>query len=65
MKVLERVGKDDQVSDDMQFGFMPGKGTTDAIFIMQQVQKRDQARKNKYFLCILDVRHFHERRVKN
>ena len=31
----ESVGKEGQVSiDNMQFGFMPGKGTTDAIFIM-------------------------------
>ena len=42
MKVLERVLEKRircQVSiDNMQFGFMPGKGTTDAIFIMRQVQ---------------------------
>ena len=41
MKVLERVLEKRiicQVSiDNMQFGFMPGKGTTDAIFIMRQV----------------------------
>ena len=39
MKVLERVLEKRircQVSiDNMQFGFMPGKGTTDAIFIMR------------------------------
>ena len=44
MKMLERVlGKRIrcQVSiDNMQFGFMPGKGTTDAIFIMRQVQEK-------------------------
>ena len=38
MKVLERVLEKRiscQVSiDNMQFGFMPGKGTTDAVFIM-------------------------------
>ena len=25
--------------DDMQFGFMPGRGTTDAIFIVRQIQE--------------------------
>ena len=49
MKVLERVLKKSircQVSiDNMQFGFMPGKGTTDAIFIMRQVQEKHQAKK--------------------
>ena len=28
----------------MQFGFMLGKGTTDATFIMQHVQEKHQAR---------------------
>ena len=27
----------------MQIGFMPGKGTTDAIYIMRQVQEKHQA----------------------
>ena len=44
MKVIERVLEKRircQVSiDNMQFGFMPGKGTTDAIFIMRQVQEK-------------------------
>ena len=33
--------------DNMQFGFMPGKGTTDAIFIMRQVQEKHQEKKKK------------------
>ena len=31
--------------DNMQFVFMPGKGTTDAIFIMRQVQEKHQTKK--------------------
>ena len=54
MKVIERVLENRircQVSiDNMQFGFMLGKGTTDAIFIMRQVQEKPQARKKK--LCL-------------
>ena len=41
----------------MQFGFMYGKGITDAIFIMQQVQKRHQARKTPYQGVRLAVTH--------
>ena len=52
MKVLERVLEKRircQVSiDNMQFGFMPGKGTTDAIFIMRQVHE-------KHVLCFVDL----------
>ena len=44
MKVLERVLEKrirERVKiDDMQFGFTPGKGTTDAIFIVRQLQEK-------------------------
>ena len=44
-----------QVSiDNMQFGFMPGKGTTDAIFIMRQVQEKHQAKKKKLYYAFVD-----------
>src|SRR5206468_1302680 len=44
LKVLERViearlRKTVKI-DEMQFGFCPGKGTTDAIFIVRQVQEK-------------------------
>ena len=45
-----------QVSiDNMQFGFMPGKGTTDAILIMRQVQEKHQAKKKKLYLSFVDL----------
>ena len=56
MKVLERVLEKRiryHVSiDNMQFGFMPGKGTTDAIFIMRQVQEKHQAKKKKLYMLL-------------
>ena len=49
MKVLERVLEKRircQVSiDNMQFGFMPGKGTTDAIFIMRKYKRNTKQRR--------------------
>ena len=39
----------------MQFGFMPGKGTTDAIFIMRQVQEKKQAKKKKLYYAFVDL----------
>ena len=49
LKVHERVLEKRircQVSiDNMQFGSMPGKGTIYAIFIMRQVQEKQQAKK--------------------
>ena len=39
----------------MQFGFMPGKGTTDAIFIMRQVQEKHQTKKKKLYYAFVDL----------
>ena len=38
-------------NDNMQFGFMPGKRTTDAIFIMRQ-EKHQAKKKFTMRLCI-------------
>ena len=44
MKVVERIFEhriQQQIdTDDTQFGFMKGKGTTDAIFIVRQTQEK-------------------------
>jgi len=44
MKVVERIFKNrirQQINiDDMQFGFVKGKGTTDAVFIVRQMQEK-------------------------
>ena len=59
MKVLEGVLEKRfrcQVSiDNMQFGFMSGNGTTDAIFIMRQVQEKHQAKKKKLYYDFVDL----------
>ena len=45
-----------QVSiDNMQFGFIHGKGSTDAIFIMRQVQEKHQATKKKLYYAFVDL----------
>jgi len=36
-------------TDDMQFGFMKGKGTTDTIFIVRQMQKKFTAKGKKLY----------------
>ena len=39
----------------MQFGFMPGKGTTDAIFVVRQVQERFMDKKRPLFFAFVDL----------
>ena len=69
MKVFERV-MDKKIRsivklDDMQFGFTPGKSTTDAIFIVRQIQEKFISKKKTFgWLLLIWKRHlieFHER----
>ena len=39
----------------MQFGFMPGKRTTDAIFVVRQVQERFMNKKRPLFFAFVDL----------
>jgi hypothetical protein len=59
MKVLERVLakriREQVTIDDMQFGFRPGKGTTDAIFIVRQLQEKHQAKRKNLFYAFVDL----------
>ena len=53
MKVVERIFEHriwQQIEiDDMQFGFMKGKGTTDAIFMARQMQENFRVRQEALF----------------
>jgi len=58
MKVVERIFEDrirHQIDiDDMKFGFMKGKGTTDAIFIVRHVQEKFTAKGMKLYFGFVD-----------
>jgi len=59
MKVVERIFEDkiwQQVDvDDMQFGFMKGKGITDAIFIVREMQEKFRAKGKKLYFGFVDL----------
>ena len=59
MKVLERVieGRVRKIVkiDDMQFGFMAGRSTTDAIFIVRQLQEKYLARNKELWMAFVDL----------
>ena len=59
MKVLERIFEYriwQQVEiDDMQFGFMKGKGTTDAIFMARQMQENFRVKGKKLYFGFVDL----------
>ena len=53
LKVVERVIRDCIGFDDMQFGFMPGRGSTDAIFIVRQLQENFSTKIKTFILLSL------------
>ena len=58
-EVVERIFEDrirQQIDiDDMQFGFMKGKGTTDAIFIVRHMQEKFRAKGKKLYFGFVDL----------
>jgi len=57
MKVLERIFehriRQQTEVDDMQFGFMKSKGTTDGIFTVKQMQENFRVKGNRAIARIL------------
>ena len=54
-KVIERRVRNIVKIDSMQFGFMAGKITTDAIFIVRQLQKKYLARNKELWMTFMDL----------
>ena len=60
MKIVERVLENRirelVMIDEMQFGFMPGKGTTHALFILRRLQEEFRGREKKLYMCFVDLK---------
>ena len=41
--------------DDSQFGFVPGRGTTDAIFVVRQLQEKYLAANKRLYIAFVDL----------
>ena len=53
--VLEEIIDSLVEIDKMQFGFVPGKGTNDAIFIWCQLQEKHLEKGKNLYLAFLDL----------
>jgi hypothetical protein len=52
-RVVEGLIRKRVVIDEIQFGFMPGCGTTDAIFILCQIQEKHLAANKPLFIAFI------------
>ena len=41
--------------DDSQFGFVPGRGTTDSIFVVRQLQEKYLAANKRLYMAFVDL----------
>ena len=59
MKIVERVFerrlREVVEVNDMQCGFMPGKGTIDALFMVRMLQEKYDRKKRKLYMCFVDL----------
>ena len=59
MKVIERVFerriREKVKIDAVQFGFIRGKGTTDAIFTVWQMQEKYGCKRKKLYFAFVDL----------
>ena len=39
----------------MQFGSMPGRKTTDVLFVVQKMQEEYRDKKKKLYICFVDI----------
>ena len=65
MKIYERVieariREETNVSEE-QFGFMPGRGTTDAIFVLRQVIEKYREKEKELHLVFIDLEKAYDR----
>ena len=54
-RMLERRIRELVNIDLMQFGFMPGRGATDALFVVRRMQKEYKDKKKKLYMCFVDI----------
>ena len=59
MKIIERVLEKRIRAlvevDDMQFGFMPERATTDALFIVRRMQEEHREKDKKLYMCFMNL----------
>ena len=55
-KILERRFRKLITVYNMQFGFSPGKGTTDAVLIIQQLQEKHREVHKDLFFTFVDLK---------
>ena len=54
-RTIEKIIRECIVTDDMQFDFMPGRGTADTTFIVRQLQENFLGKKSHLYFAFIDL----------
>ena len=54
-RVLERRIRELVNIDSMQFGFMPERGRSDALFVVRRMQEEYRDKKKKLYMCFVNI----------
>ena len=53
--MLEKRIRELENIDSMQFGFMPGRGTADALFVVRRIQEKYRDKKKKLYMRFVGI----------
>ena len=60
-KIIERRLREETTIGDAQFGFMPGRGTVDAIFALRQMMEKHRKKQKGLLMVFIDLEKAYDR----
>ena len=60
-RIIDRRLREETTIGDEQFGFMPGRGTTDAIFAVRQLTEKHREKQKELHMVFIDLEKVYDR----
>ena len=60
-RIIDRRLREETTIGDEQFGFMPGRGTTDAIFAVRQLMEKHREKQKELHMVFIDLEKAYDR----
>ena len=60
-RIIDRRFREETTNGDKQFGFMPGRGTTDAIFAVGQLMEKYRGKQKELHMVFIDLEKAYDR----
>lgn len=60
-KIIEKRLREESSIGEEQFGFMPGRGTTDAVFALRQLMEKHREKRKGLHMVFIDLEKVYDR----